>query len=77
MFENGINVRPKKNGGTCENIVSLACSCRVVVESILSDYKATKNAHFLVSAKGKQIDGVTWYQVINKPLRIDGKGITE
>ncbi len=77
VFENGINIRPKKNGGTCKNVVSLACSCRVVVESILQDHKATKNAIFLVSAKGKEIDGITWYQVISKPLKIDGKGITE
>lgn len=76
-FENGIKVRPKKNGGMCKDVVSLSCSCRVVVESILQDYKATKNALFLVSAKCKEIDGVKWYQVVNKPLKIDGKGITE
>ena len=31
----------------------------------------------MVSAKGKEIDGLKWYQIINKPLRIDGKDITE
>lgn len=77
IFENGINVRPKKNGGMCKDVVSLSCSCRVVAEAILQDHKATKNAIFLVSAKCKEIDGVKWYQVVNKPLKIDGKGITE
>lgn len=76
-FENGIKVRTKKNGGIYKDVLSLSCSCRVVVESILSDHKATKNAIFLISAKGKSVDGVTWYQVLNKPLKIDGKGIAE
>ena len=76
-FDNGIKVRPKKNGGMCKDVVSMSCSCRIVVESILSDHKATKNALFLVSAKGKEINGVNWYQIVNKPLKIDGKGIKE
>lgn len=76
-FDNGIKVRPKKNGGICKDVVSMSCSCRVVVEGILADHKATKNALFLVSAKGKEIDGVKWYQIVTKPLKIDGKGITE
>lgn len=76
-LENGIQIRQKKNGGVCKNKPSLSCSCRVVVESILKDYKGTKNGLFMVSAKGKEIDGLKWYQIINNPLRIDGKDITE
>ncbi len=61
----------------CKDVISMSCSCRVVVESILSDYKATKNVTFLVSPKGKEINGIKWYQIITKPLKLDGKGITE
>ena len=76
-LENGIPVRIKKNGGVGKESPSLSCSCRLVVENILTEYKAEKNVLFLVSAKGKEINGLKWFSIINKPLRKDGKDIKE
>jgi hypothetical protein len=68
-FEKGINITGINSGE------GLKCSCRIVVDAMLQDCEATKTASFLVGAKGKQIEGVTWYQIISKPIMVDGKGI--
>lgn len=75
--EDGIRVRTKKNGGRMKEVVTLSVSCRVVVDNILADHKANKNVTLLVSSKGKKINGVTWYQIVSRPLRIDGKSFNE
>ena len=70
-FDNGIQVRTKKNGGNSKDIITLSVSCRVVVDKLLNEYKAKKSAMFLISANGKVIDGIKWYRILS-PIRIDG-----
>ena len=68
-FENGIKLRIKKNGGMCKDVDSLACSCRQVVDNMLSDFKAEKRAVLLIGSKPKEIEGVKWFPIIRKPLK--------
>lgn len=75
--KDGIRVRTKKNGGRMKEVETLSVSCRVVVDNILSDHKANKNVTLLVSSNGKKIKGVTWYQIVARPLRVDGKSFNE
>ena len=69
-YENGIKLREKKNGGMCKDVVTFACSCRQVVDAMLQDVKAEKNALFMLGKKAKEIDGKLWYQIVSKPIRI-------
>lgn len=68
-FENGINLRIKKNGGVFKDVITYACSCRYAVDNILEDCKVEKNALFLIGNKPKEIDGVKWFPIISKPYK--------
>ncbi len=70
-LENGIKLRVKKNGGMCKDVETVACSCRLVVDGILADFKAEKNAVLLVGAKPKEIDGIKWFPIVTTPLKSD------